>query len=158
MIVYPSNIDNQSVDDIPDYRDDDSYNTNYSKAAIGAYLRRVKSCIKAGRFVVLDNEDGSRPGRQKNLDFMNKFGLYTKESQMNLLLGVDVEDFCHSVRSSDGRHLYVFCIQRLLYKTGSGTCSVQIYIKHDCPEGNDPTDVVVSMHELEKPIEKIFID
>lgn len=158
MRVYPSERIGCLMDDVPDYLNDDYYNTSYSKAEIRAYLKRVKDCINAGRFIVLNNDDGDHEGRQKNSDFMNKYGLYTRERQQDLLKRIEVEDFCHSVRSSDGRDLYVFCVQRQLYKAGSGTCSVWVYIKQDCPEGNETTDVVISMHELEKPIDLIFVD
>lgn len=158
MLVYPSGMHNNSQVDIPDYRNDDYYNVNYSKAEISAYLKRVKECIRAGRFIVLGNDDGTREGRQKNTDFMLQYGLYTPESQAAKLLSLEVEDFCHTVRSSDGESLYVFCAQWSLYKTGSGVCLVRVYIKHRCPEGDGVTDIVVSLHELEKPIDLIFAE
>ena len=158
MIVYPSDTENSSNGDIPDYRNDDYYNVNYSRAEISSYLKRVKDCIRAGRFIVLNNEDGNRESRKKNYDFMLKYGLYTKESQEAKLLSLDVENFCHTVQSSTSETLYVFCAQWSLYRAGSGPCSIYVYIKHNCPEGIEVTDVVVSMHELEKPIELIFVD
>ena len=105
---------------------------------------------------MLDNESGSSDGRQKNSDFIRKYGLYTRESQMELLLSICTDEFCHSVKSSDGRVLYVFCVKRTLYKSGSGPSTICVYVKHDCPNNSDAIDVVVSLHELEKPIELIF--
>ena len=158
MIVYPSEESSDLADSALGYRDDENHNADHSKAEVEVFLKRVKSCIQAGRFIVLGNEDGTREGRQKNTDFLNTYGLYTKESQASLLMSIVVEDFSHSVKASDGRELYVFCIRRSLYKTSYGPCSVWIYIKHDCAEEGEPYDVVISMHELEKPIDLIFAD
>ena len=65
MRVYPSEVTGDLVDDAPDYLNDDYYKTSYSKAEIRAYLKRVKDCIKAGRFIVLNNDGGDREGCQK---------------------------------------------------------------------------------------------
>ena len=84
MRVYPSERTGYLMDGGPDYLNDDYYKTSYSKAEIRAYLRRVKDCIKAGRFIVQNNDGGDYEGRQKNSDFMNKYGLFTRERQQEI--------------------------------------------------------------------------
>ena len=161
MLIYP---DGKTASDyepgaIPDYRNNSYYNTSHTRREIAAFLQRAKGCIRDNRFIVLDNPADSNGGhRQKNRDFMVAYGLYTKEVQRDFLLAIDVDDFCHSVASSDGRELYVFCCSRSLYRSGSGPRHVWVYIKHDCQPNRKPYDVVVSLHELEKPIELLFVD
>lgn len=161
MLVFPTGTtpEDYRLEEIPDYRNSCYYNTSHSYHEIAAYLQQVNRCIKEGHFVVLNdpaNEHGMH--RQKNIDFMNIYGLYTKRAQRILLLSLDANDFCHSVKSSDGRDLYVFCCLRTLYRTGSGARSIWIYIKHDYQPKGHPFDVVVSLHELEMPIDLFFVD
>lgn len=157
MLVYPAGktAEDYKPNEIPNYINDPYYRTDHSTAEVGAFLARVNKCIRAGEFIVLDDERGSR---KKNADFLNIYGLYTREKQKQYLLSIDVEDFCHSVRAADGAELYVFCPRWQLYKTNGGSCNVAVYVKHDCPQAKHPRDVVISMHELEAPIELIFAD
>lgn len=157
MIVYPTGkiAADYQPGDYPDYRNDDYYATDYSLTEIQHYLQRVKQCVKNDKFYVLDDEGGSRA---KNRDFMLVYGLTRREEQRAVLLSLDAEDFCHSVTSSDGSRLYVFCVERSLYKASVGPTRIWVYIKHNCPDKSDPYDLVVSMHELEMPIDLLFVD
>ena len=156
MIVFPTgkSADDYKDGEIPDYKGSHYYHTDKTRREVAAFLARAKECIKEDKFVVLE-EGGTR---RKNSDFLNLYGLYARSEQKRVLLAVDVEEFCHSIISSDGDELYVFCARRRLYKTATGPCDVAIYIKHSCPEKAQPFDVVVSMHELESPIDLVFID
>lgn len=136
----------------PNYHDTTRYRTDQTKKEIASFLTRTKECVKAQRFIVLTIR-----GRESNEQFLNMFGLYTRREQAKLLLSLEVEDYCHTVLSSDGRELYVFCPQRTLYKSGTGPTPVYVYIKHDCPPGSKPYDCVISMHELRYPIELQFV-
>lgn len=159
MVVCPAGktIEDFEPEIIPDYSDADFYRQDVSQGDVSAFLARVKECIRADRFVV---EDGSivegDGGVRKNSAFMNVYGLYRRSDQKQLLLSITLEDFCHVRKANDGRELYVFCVQRPLYRAGSGTCSVWVYVKQECEEGREPFDVVVSLHELELPIELPF--
>ena len=52
----------------------------------------------------------------------------------------------------------MFCAERSLYKSFVGERRVQVYVKHDYKRGNSPFDTVISMHELNLPIELAFVN
>ena len=110
------------------------------------YLRRVRACL----------DRDSKEGREKNYDFLLSFGLLDRRYQKKILQGVDASEFCHVKKTNDGRDLYVFCIDRQLYKAAVGNQQALIYIKHDLNEARRPQDLVVSFHQLENPIQLAF--
>ena len=89
MLVYPTGktAEDYEPNEIPDYLNDPYYRTDHTTAEVGAFLTRVNKCIRAGEFIVLDDEEGSR---KKNADFLSVYGLYTKEEQKRLLLSIDI--------------------------------------------------------------------
>lgn len=143
---------------VPDYTSA-YYRMDYSVAAIRSYLNAVKECVRRNAFVVLKGDpDDPTDTRKKNASFMRRYGLWDKAAQQALLLSITEDEFCHAVMCNDGRELYVFCLDRMLYKTLSGFEQVRIYVKHDYAQGISPFNVVVSLHELELPILKAFED
>ena len=136
---------------IPDYTQA-PYKMDYPIEAINSYLNRINGFVRAGAFHVLESDpDDPLSSRDKNAAFRAIYGLYTKQAARQLLLSIDASEFCHTKQTEDGRLLYVFCIDRVLYKAGFGDETVRIYVKHDC-QPNDSRDVVISLHELEAPI------
>lgn len=69
-----------------------------------------------------------------------------------------MDEFYHVKLANSRRELYVFCAERDFYKSFVGERRVQIYIKHDCVCNNGPYDTVITMHELNFPIELAFVD
>lgn len=155
MRVYPTGSGPWDFDEssIPDYGDDGYYRTGQTESEVAAILRRIQDCVREGRFIVLDGD-----GREDNVSFLNAYGLYTRREQAKLLLSIDVSDFCHTIRASDGSELYVFCIRYSGYKALVGACDVWVYVKHRCPPSSTPYDCVISMHELKYPIDLPFRD
>ena len=153
MRVYPTGKGPSDFHDgsIPDYGNDEYYRTDQTESEVAAILRRIKDCVRDGRFIVLDSD-----GREDNVDFLNAYGLYTKREQARFLLSIDVSDFCHAIRASDGSELYVFCVLHSGYRAMIGNCDVWVHVKHRCPPSATPFDCVISMHELKYPIELPF--
>lgn len=114
----------------------------------------MKKCVRADRFVVQEESDG----RGENKLFLNAYGLYRRSEQKSFLLSIDVDEFWHVKLTNDQRELYVFCAERSLYKSFVGERRVQVYVKHDYKRGNSPFDTVISMHELNLPIELAFVN
>ena len=155
MRIYPSGTtaEDFTEDEIPDYSNTERYRTDQSVEEVLAILRRIKSCVKQGRFIVCGGA-----GREENQIFINAYGLYTRNAQRRLLLSLDTSHFCHAIRAADGDELYVFCIRHNGYKALIGPCSVMVYVKHRCPPSASPYDWVISMHELRYPIDLLFGD
>ena len=89
---------------------------------------------------------------------MQRYGIWSLRDKQDLLLRVDVEDFCHAIAANDGSVLYVFCLDTYLVLEGSGRRRVRIYIKHNYPAPGTKRDVVISLHALERPIVLPFRD
>ena len=89
------------------------YNQNYSEDEIKSFLEKVKDCIREDKFIVSTNEN-----RQENIDFINEYNL-TNQRQKEILLRLEVEDFCHSLQNTnigfEYEVLYVFCPQVTLH-------------------------------------------
>ena len=118
---------------------------------IDGYLRRIRSCLDRDSFLV-----NTRDGREKNYEFLLSFGLLDRKHQRQILRNIDSSEFCHIKKTNDGRNLYVFCIDRQLYKAAVGYERALIYIKHDLDESRRPQDLVISFHPLEQPIQLAF--
>lgn len=156
MIVYPTGTSAKDFDQgsYPDYSNDELYRCDLTRQQVSSFLSEVKECVRDGRFIVLEDDEG----RDENRVFLSVYGLFRRRDQQAFLLSLDVDEFCHVKRTNDGRELYVFCAARNLYKSLVGECRVQIYVKHDYERKNGPFDTVISMHELNKPIELAFVD
>lgn len=156
MIVYPTGTSAKDFGpgSYPDYSNNERYRCDLSRQKVISYLLDIKCCVRDDRFIVLENDEG----RGENRAFLNAYGLYRRPEQKSFLLSLDVDEFCHVKLTNDGRELYVFCAARSLYKSLVGERRVQVYVKHDYDDRNRPFDTVVSMHELNMPIELAFVD
>lgn len=157
-LLYPLGLDDrqQSLLQTPDY-DDEYYQTDYSIEHIESLLHQIRKDVRNGAFIILKGDpDQASDTRHKNSDFMRVYGLTHRDKQQSLFLGIDVSEFCHSIHSNDGRVLYVFCIDRELYRAAFGYERVRIYIKFDYSEKRAKSTVVISLHTLEKPIKRLF--
>ena len=101
---------------------------------------------------------GGDSSRRKNREFLYSFGLGRKRDQRDLLLKVEPEDFCHAFCGDDGSVFYVFCRDATLCREMGSSRRVRVYIKHNFPAPGTKDDVVISFHELERPISKPFKD
>ena len=83
-----------------------NYNQNYTKEEISAILAKIKDCIKNDRFTISLNEN-----RQENINFIREYNIRS-DIQKNILLNIEVEDFCHSLKNKKRGYeyetLYVF--------------------------------------------------
>ncbi len=70
-----------------------NYNQNYTKEEISAILAKIKDCIKNDRFTISLNEN-----RQENINFIREYNIRSN-IQKNILLNIEVEDFCHSLKN-----------------------------------------------------------
>lgn len=64
--------------------------TDHTEEEIDGYLRKVKKCIKRGRFKVEDNDK-----RKENKEFIRKYRLNSRK-QKEMLLAIETTDFCYS--------------------------------------------------------------
>ena len=100
------------------------------------------------------------PDRDKTFSFAAQYQLNTNLLN-KILLHLTVEDFCYTLVSrntyKNGTLLYVFSPTENLTNLHGKKVSVELYIKLDVMgKCKDKTTVVVSMHELEFPIEHAF--
>ena len=131
------------------------YNQNYTKEEVEAILQRMQDCIRCGKYTIAKNEN-----RQENLALIREYNL-TSEKQRQILLQIEVEDFCHSLQNTklgyEYETLYVFCPQVALFNFDNEEKLVDIYTKFniiDMERGNRV--VVISFHERNKPIDYLF--
>lgn len=85
-------------------------------------------------------------------DFMFTYGLYGESAQKAFLTSIDASEFCHIVLSSHGADLYVFCAQRELYKVAFGMELVPVYVKFELARKAEGMAIVISLHQIERPI------
>lgn len=71
---------------------------------------------------------------------------------------LDVPDFCHAIRASDGDGLYVFCGRHTGYDATIGDSGLWVYVKHRLVLSDSPYDYVFALHELKYPIDLLFED
>ncbi|ERJ11081.1 hypothetical protein [Haloplasma contractile] len=132
-----------------------NYNTNYTMSEIEELLAKVKRYVRAEQFIVSLNAN-----RIENQRFIDEYRL-TKEHQKDILLGIDVVDFCYSVQNRKPRYrhetLYVFCPQKTLYNVLGEEEEVDIYIKFNIRENANSNNVItISLHKPNKPITYLF--
>lgn len=131
------------------------YNQNYSKEEISSILRKIKQCIKKGKYTISLNQN-----RKENRNFVLNYNLFSNK-QKKILLQIKVEDFCHSLKNLhkgfENETLYVF-VPKINLINGFGEVEeVDVYTKFNLIE-NDSEDytVVVSFHKSNKPIKYLF--
>jgi hypothetical protein len=131
------------------------YNQNYTKEEVASILQKIQDCIRCGKYTIAKNEN-----RQENLDLIREYNL-TSEKQRKILLQIEPEDFCHSLKNTkigyEYETLYVFCPQVTLFNLNDEEKLIDIYTKFniiDTERGNRV--VVISFHERNKPIDYLF--
>lgn len=131
------------------------YNQNYTKEEIDIILQKIKDCINDNQYIISKNEN-----RKENIQFINEYRLDSKK-QKNILLSIQVEDFCHSLNNTNVGYeyeiLYVFCPQKRLFNVFGEEEFVDIYIKFNILEyGNNKRVITISFHKRNKPINYLF--
>lgn len=131
------------------------YNQNYTKEEIDIILQKIKDCINDNQYIISKNEN-----RRENIQFINEYRLDSKK-QKNILLSIQVDDFCHSLKNTNVGYeyeiLYVFCPQKRLFNVLGEEEFVDIYIKFNILEyGNNKRVITISFHKRNKPIDYLF--
>ncbi len=131
------------------------YNQNYTREQIDAILDKIKDCVVNNKYTIALNEN-----RQENVDFINEYNIRS-DKQKSILLQLRTEDFCHTLQNTkigfEYEVLYVFVPQVQLFNADGEEETVDVYTKFnviDMPNGS--RTVVISFHELNKPIEYLF--
>ena len=131
-----------------------NYNQNYTKEEISAILAKIKDCIKNDRFTISLNDN-----RQENINFIREYNIRS-DIQKNILLNIEVEDFCHSLKNKKRGYeyetLYVFAPRVKLSHVGK--CEmVNIYTKFNIITiSQQNRTVVISFHKANKRIDYLF--
>lgn len=118
-------------------------------------MQIIKDCVRANLFTISKNEN-----RQENRDFINEYNLTSKKLK-EILLGIDPEDFCHTLQNTnlgfEHETLYVFCPRVTLFNFSGNKELIDIYIKFNIVDVNSEKRViVVSFHRRNKPIDYLF--
>lgn len=124
--------------------------TNHTEDEIKEYLKKLKEIIENGDFYIPNTSK-----KQKNKNFIETYKLNSKK-QKKMLLSIEYTDFCYSIDDDDNQseRLYVFARNYDLDCWGTQK-NVLVYIKVVI-KSNDYA-VIVSFHEPEKNIKKLFI-
>ncbi len=125
-------------------------NINHTREEIKSYLETFKQLVKEGKFYIPDTDK-----KPKNKRFIEKYKLTTKKRQQ-MLLNIEVTDFCYSIKDDDNENeiLYIFAREYELDNWGIKE-KVLVYIKIVIKKEN--YTVIISFHEPEKKIKKLFI-
>ena len=123
---------------------------NNTKQEIGGFLEKFKTLVKNRKFIITQNDK-----RMDNRQFIQKYHLNHKK-QMQMLLEIQINDFCYSVDNdkNSNERLYVFLKEYDLDNWGA-LKKLEIYIKIVI-KSEDYT-VIISFHEPQKSIKKLFI-
>ena len=121
--------------------------TNHTEEEIDIYLKKVKKCIKRGKFIVLNTDK-----RHENQEFIKKYSINSKK-QKDMLLLLDTKDFCYSADNYDNtkERLYIFAKEYELDCWGIKN-NVLVYIKIALKEADFV--VVISFHKPNRKIKK----
>lgn len=130
-------------------QDSTSKYTNDSKEKVEQILNIAKKNIQKDNFIVCTNLRNI-----KNRKFIEKYRLDSNK-QKQMLLAIGLEDFCYSVDNYNNpqERLYIFSREYDLDNWGTIE-KVEVYIKIAIKEKE--FTVIISLHELEKKINKIF--
>ncbi len=124
--------------------------TNHTEEEIKEYLKNLKEIIEKGDFYIPNTSK-----KQKNKNFIETYKLNSKK-QKEMLLSIEYTDFCYSIDDDDNpnERLYIFAKDYDLDCWGIQN-NVLVYIKVVI-KSNDYA-VIVSFHEPERNIKKLFI-
>lgn len=122
------------------------YNTDYTKEDIWKYLDKMKKCVRSDNYTISFNSN-----RKENIDFIKEYNINSKR-QKNMLLGIEVTDFCYSVKNKNKNYeheeLFIFVPQRYLFDIFGNKEYVDIYIKINLIEDNNKNEaIVISFHK-----------
>lgn len=131
------------------------YNQNYTKEQIYAIMQKIKECVRSGKYSIALNDN-----RTENTALIREYNL-TSEKQRRILLQIEIEDFCHSLKNTklgfEHEVLYVICPKVTLFNLDDIEKQLDLYTKFniiDLPIGSRV--VVISFHERNKPIDYLF--
>ena len=123
---------------------------NHSQSEIQKYLKLFKDIVNKDNFFIPTTQK-----RLKNKNFIEKYSINVKK-QKEMLLTIDVLDFCYSI-DNDGEtneRLYIFAKDFELNYWGIKE-NILVYIKIVIKK--EDYTVIVSFHEAERNIKKLFI-
>ncbi|MDN5313976.1 MAG: hypothetical protein PWP10_2722 [Clostridiales bacterium] len=131
------------------------YNQNYTKEEISAVLQKIQECVSSRKYTVAQNEN-----REENIAFIREYNL-TSNKQRRLLMQIDVEDFCHTLKNMkpgfEHEILYVFCSQVSLFNLYDEEKHLDLYTKFNVLDlRSGSRAIVISFHERNKPIDYLF--
>lgn len=130
-------------------QDSTSKYTNDSKEKVEQILNIAKKNIQKDNFIVCTNLRNI-----KNRKFIEKYRLDSNK-QKQMLLAIGLEDFCYSVDNYNNPQERLYILSREYDLDNWGTIEkVEVYIKIAIKEKE--FTVIISLHELEKKINKIF--
>ena len=124
--------------------------TDHTKEEIEEYLRIVKKSVKNDKFIICKTQKN-----EKNRKFIDTYKL-NKNKQKQMLIEIEVNDFCYSADNYNEpqERLYLFCREYELNNWGTIE-NIKVYIKIAIKQDN--FIVIVSFHEPEKNIKKLFL-
>jgi len=131
------------------------YNQNYSREQVKNIVAKFQKCLMGNDFIVSLNEN-----RSENLALVREYALNSEKIKM-LLLGVGVDDFCHSLNNTKKGYehevLYVFSPQWRLTNVFGEAKRLSIYVKINFirKQANDFC-IVISFHKRNKKIAYLF--
>lgn len=131
------------------------YNQSYERKEIEDILKLIQECIRTGEYQISLNDK-----RQENQNFISDYNLRV-EKQRAILLGIRVEDFCHSLQNTkpgfEHETLYVFVPQVSLFNADDKKELVAVYTKFNILEGREGNyTVVISFHKANKAAKYLF--
>lgn len=126
--------------------------TYFSQDEIKDYLDEIKKLILSDRYFI--------SVRDENDAFIDKYRIDT-DKEKEILLNLQYIDFCYAVDNKKPEYsyekLYVFCKEYELDNWGDLELA-NIYIKTNLTQTKSGSDliIVISFHELNKPITYLF--
>lgn len=131
------------------------YNQDFTKDEVTVILSKIHDCIKENLFTISKNKK-----RKKNVAFIDSYNM-TSIRQRSILLEIQVEDFCHSLKNTkkgfEDEALYVFVPQVNLFNIDGETELVDVYTKFNVIDmDNGARTVIISFHPPNKSIDYLF--
>lgn len=123
---------------------------NNTMQEIGGFLEKFKTLVKNRKFIIPQTDK-----RMDNRRFIQKYHLNLKK-QMQMLLEIQVTDFCYSVDNDkdSSERLYVF-LKEYYLDNWEIVEKIAVYIKIVIK--TEDYIVIISFHEPQKSIKKLFI-
>ena len=133
-----------------------NHNQNHTYEEIEKVLSLIHDCVEKNRYKIVINEN-----RKENISFIEEYQLFPEE-QRKILMGITVEDFCHTVKNKKREYqheiLYIFCPKVILYDVFDEECQVVVYIKFNIIKKHEECHtIVISFHKANKPVHYFFV-